>query len=248
MCSIPPCRITAPGLMKLCDECTSSVLTTGVGAVEGEGRRLGGDGVAAADSVALRSPSCCRLLPEQAVATRATASEGHGEAGVLGSSRHREPRAECYGFVPLVPRRRATSSCPMPAGALWTSGGHHPGPIGPCSVVPSGQGLTGSNRLPVPAVISGVIGEWVPLGERGVEDLGADLRGSAERRAAAFSTLLDRCLDRSFRLAAVILGDRDDAEDAVSDAALRAWQHLSALRDTGALRRLVHPHRGQRLP
>ncbi len=64
-----------------------------------------------------------------------------------------------------------------------------------------------------------------------MEDLGADLRGSAERRAAAFSTLLDRCLDRSFRLAAVILGDRDDAEDAVSDAALRAWQHVSALRD-----------------
>ena len=66
-----------------------------------------------------------------------------------------------------------------------------------------------------------------------MEALGADLRGSADRRAAAFSTLLDHCLDRSFRLAAVILGDRDDAEDVVSDAALRAWQHLSALRDPG---------------
>ncbi len=76
-----------------------------------------------------------------------------------------------------------------------------------------------------------MIGEWVPLGERGAEVLEAELRGSVERRAAAFSTMLDRCLDRSFRLAAVILGDREDAEDAVSDAALRAWQHLSALRD-----------------
>ncbi len=64
-----------------------------------------------------------------------------------------------------------------------------------------------------------------------MEHLAADLHGSAERRAAAFSMLLDGCLDRSFRLAAVILGDREDAEDALSDAALRAWQHLSALRD-----------------
>lgn len=63
-------------------------------------------------------------------------------------------------------------------------------------------------------------------------ELRPDLLGSAERRAAAFSILLDRCLDRSFRLAAVILGRREDAEDAVGDAALRAWQHLSSLRDT----------------
>jgi RNA polymerase sigma-70 factor (ECF subfamily) len=32
-------------------------------------------------------------------------------------------------------------------------------------------------------------------------------------------------------VAAVILGSRDEAEDAVSDAALRAWQHVSSLRD-----------------
>lgn len=62
-------------------------------------------------------------------------------------------------------------------------------------------------------------------------DLAADLSGSADRRAAAFSTLLEGCLDRSFRLAAVIVGDREDAEDAVSDAALRAWQHVSDLRE-----------------
>lgn len=57
------------------------------------------------------------------------------------------------------------------------------------------------------------------------------LAGSGEDRAAAFTRLLDHSLDRSFRLAAVILGDRDEAEDAVSDAALRAWQHAASLRD-----------------
>ena len=52
-------------------------------------------------------------------------------------------------------------------------------------------------------------------------------------RATAFSRLLDASLDRSFRLAAVILDNREDAEDAVEDAALRAWQHFASLRDDG---------------
>ena len=64
-----------------------------------------------------------------------------------------------------------------------------------------------------------------------MDDIGAMLTGSGTDRAAAFTRLLDHSLDRSFRLAAVILGDRDDAEDALSDAALRAWQHVSSLRD-----------------
>jgi RNA polymerase sigma-70 factor, ECF subfamily len=66
---------------------------------------------------------------------------------------------------------------------------------------------------------------------RGADVLRAELAGSAEERAEAFTQLLDRCLDRSFRLAAVILGNRADAEDALNDAALRAWQHLGSLRD-----------------
>ncbi|MGZ3631400.1 MAG: RNA polymerase sigma factor [Candidatus Limnocylindrales bacterium] len=65
----------------------------------------------------------------------------------------------------------------------------------------------------------------------GVEVLRAELAGSAAERAAAFTQLLDRCLDRSFRLAAVILGNRPDAEDALVDASLRAWQHVGSLRD-----------------
>jgi len=49
--------------------------------------------------------------------------------------------------------------------------------------------------------------------------------------AAEFSSLLDRSLDRCFRMAAVIVGNREEAEDAVEDAALRAWQHFASLRD-----------------
>lgn len=63
-----------------------------------------------------------------------------------------------------------------------------------------------------------------------MEDAGAGLGGSAAARAAAFARLLDRCADRSVRLATFILGNRPDAEDALNDAALRAWQSLGSLR------------------
>jgi RNA polymerase sigma factor (sigma-70 family) len=55
-------------------------------------------------------------------------------------------------------------------------------------------------------------------------------RGSAER-AAAFTRLLDRNLDASYRLAAVILGNRIEAQEATHDAAVRAWQRWSSRRD-----------------
>jgi len=64
-----------------------------------------------------------------------------------------------------------------------------------------------------------------------VEELKAELAGGGTDRADAFASLLERSLNRHFRLATVILGNRDDAEDAVSDAALRAWQHVGSLRD-----------------
>lgn len=64
-----------------------------------------------------------------------------------------------------------------------------------------------------------------------MEQLRAELAGGGTNRADAFATLLDGSLNRHFRLAAVILGNREDAEDAVNDAALRAWQHLRDLRD-----------------
>lgn len=64
-----------------------------------------------------------------------------------------------------------------------------------------------------------------------MDELGLQLAGGGTDRADAFTLLLDRSLNRHFRLAVVILGNREDAEDAVSDAALRAWQHVDALRD-----------------
>lgn len=64
-----------------------------------------------------------------------------------------------------------------------------------------------------------------------MEGFGVGLAGTADERADAFSRLLDRATDRSLRLAAVILCNRDEAEDAMADAALRAWQHVSSLRD-----------------
>ncbi len=57
------------------------------------------------------------------------------------------------------------------------------------------------------------------------------LTGSGAERAAAFSELLDRSLDRSYRLAATILGNLQEGEDATHDAALRAWTAVPSLRD-----------------
>ena len=64
-----------------------------------------------------------------------------------------------------------------------------------------------------------------------MKELRAELAGGGTDRADAFASLLDRSLNRHFGLAVVILGNREDAEDAVSDAALRAWQHVGSLRD-----------------
>jgi RNA polymerase sigma-70 factor, ECF subfamily len=60
----------------------------------------------------------------------------------------------------------------------------------------------------------------------------ASLAGRADdARAAAFRRLVDGELDRAYRLAAVILGDPVEAEDAVHDAAVSAWRRWSQLRD-----------------
>jgi RNA polymerase sigma-70 factor (ECF subfamily) len=52
-----------------------------------------------------------------------------------------------------------------------------------------------------------------------------------ELRAAAFRRLVDVELDRAYTIAAVILGDAVEAEDAVHDATVRAWQRFGDLRD-----------------
>ncbi len=68
-------------------------------------------------------------------------------------------------------------------------------------------------------------------GTASLEDLRVALGGSRSERAEAFTCLLGQSLDRHFRLAAVILRNRDDAEDALGEAALRAWQHVAALHE-----------------
>ena len=50
-------------------------------------------------------------------------------------------------------------------------------------------------------------------------------------RRAAFRLLVDRDLDRAYRLAGVILGNGADAEDATHDAVVQAWRSFGALRD-----------------
>jgi hypothetical protein len=59
---------------------------------------------------------------------------------------------------------------------------------------------------------------------------GASLRVTDER-ADAFRRLVDRSLDASYGLAAVILNDRIEAEDAVHDAAISAWRSFDSLRE-----------------
>jgi RNA polymerase sigma-70 factor, ECF subfamily len=50
-------------------------------------------------------------------------------------------------------------------------------------------------------------------------------------RAEMFRGLVDRHLDGAYRLAGVILNDRIEAEDAVHEAAVAAWEGFASLRD-----------------
>ena len=50
-------------------------------------------------------------------------------------------------------------------------------------------------------------------------------------RRDAFAAVMERQLDAGYRLAAVILGDAGEAEDAVHDAAVAAWRSRELLRD-----------------
>lgn len=52
--------------------------------------------------------------------------------------------------------------------------------------------------------------------------------------SARFVRAADARLDRSFRLATLLLGDTADAEDAVGDALERAWASFANLRDHAA--------------
>jgi RNA polymerase sigma-70 factor (ECF subfamily) len=57
------------------------------------------------------------------------------------------------------------------------------------------------------------------------------VHATMDDRATAFAALLDRGLETHYRLAAVILGDPVEAEDAVHDAAIVAWRGFAGLRE-----------------
>ncbi len=58
------------------------------------------------------------------------------------------------------------------------------------------------------------------------------LQGETE----AFGVIVEQYSALMMRSAMLIVGDRDIAADAVQDALIQAWQHLSSLRETGSLR------------
>ncbi len=63
------------------------------------------------------------------------------------------------------------------------------------------------------------------------------LARAAEGDRDAFATVIQPLLDPAYRLAAVMLGDRSAAEDAVQEASIKAWRKLRQLRgDEASLR------------
>ena len=64
-----------------------------------------------------------------------------------------------------------------------------------------------------------------------------DLERARAGDSGSFALLIEPLLDPGFRLAAVMLADRTEAEDAVQEAALKAWRKVRQLRgDVGSLR------------
>lgn len=78
---------------------------------------------------------------------------------------------------------------------------------------------------------------WTGMSERGltIEERDGtpriDEAHAGGDRAATFARLADRHLARSYRLASLILGSELEAEDAVQDAAVAAWEKFRSLRE-----------------
>ena len=67
---------------------------------------------------------------------------------------------------------------------------------------------------------------------RAISEWEATLTGvSPQDNEERFLRLAGRELDRTYRLAGLLLGDQDDAEDATQEALLRAWRSITLLRD-----------------
>jgi RNA polymerase sigma-70 factor (ECF subfamily) len=56
-----------------------------------------------------------------------------------------------------------------------------------------------------------------------------------DARSERLLALFDARLDRAVGLAGLVLGDRDEAEDAVQEAAVRAWRSAGDLRDPATM-------------
>jgi RNA polymerase sigma-70 factor (ECF subfamily) len=85
-------------------------------------------------------------------------------------------------------------------------------------------------------VLPAVIVSWGVEGDRGATWTSArptPIAAVVTSRRDAFASLMERHLDAAYRLAAVILGDATEAEDAVHDAAVAAWRSRELLRDVG---------------
>jgi RNA polymerase sigma factor (sigma-70 family) len=67
--------------------------------------------------------------------------------------------------------------------------------------------------------------------DSGIEPPAAFRAGAQDERAKVFRALVGAALDDAYRRATVILGDRFEAEDAVHDAAVKAWRSWRDLRD-----------------
>lgn len=65
-----------------------------------------------------------------------------------------------------------------------------------------------------------------------IEREAAAVEAAADDVRARFVLLAERELDRSYRLAGLILGSATEAEDAVGDALERGWREAHRLRDT----------------
>lgn len=61
--------------------------------------------------------------------------------------------------------------------------------------------------------------------------IGRAAAAAEANRRVAFAGLVDRDLDRAYRIAGVILGNGPDAEDATHDAVVQAWRSFGGLRD-----------------
>lgn len=68
-----------------------------------------------------------------------------------------------------------------------------------------------------------------------VGDLETAARDAIAGDAGAFRRVIELTSGKLYRVAVHITGDRDDADDVVQEAFIRAWQRMGELRDPGAV-------------